>query len=57
MRVLEIQCDLNLSDEAEAKLSEYIKAGMREGDALRQVAQDELGPTGAIVQIVDVVSY
>lgn len=47
---LEVEVDLPLSDEDVAKYALYREHGMDERTALRQVAQDVLGSTGAIVQ-------
>jgi hypothetical protein len=54
MKSLEIEVDLALTEEDETKLDEYIRAyGTLAGT--RQLAQDLLGHTGAVVQGAELV--
>lgn len=51
MSTLEVEVDLNLTPEDEAKIEEYVEhTSMDRAAAVRQVAQDILGHTGAVVQ-------
>jgi hypothetical protein len=47
---LEIELDLELTDEQISSFNAYRERGMDEITAWRQVAQDAFGHTGAIVQ-------